>query len=197
MGLLDILSPVSAVLGAAGSIAGAVGKGKGSTTTTPPSGFASLPPELQTLMMDKLFPKIGKYASSPFQGIPKRAINSQDTDPIFGSKARVQYDQQVLKSLQGASKQVTQAPETPTSTTKQNPAGYSPAQLGAQFLSGVQGQTPGGGRDLQTQIAQGRITVDSLGKALLSVGYNGTQIPTSMNSSGFWALLNQALAKGT
>ena len=80
------------ILSAGGNILGALGEGKGHGPTQV-SGFASLPPDVQAYMLQKILPLIQGYGSKPYQGIPRRRLNASDTDPTFGSRARPEIQQ--------------------------------------------------------------------------------------------------------
>lgn len=89
-----------AAISAGGSIAGAVGKGKSpQQVSEQKSGFESLPKEIQEYMLGDIFPRIKTQSEKPYVGMPKRAIDASDTDPIFGSKRRVAYDQGIRDEL--------------------------------------------------------------------------------------------------
>lgn len=92
MGLGTILSIGGAALGAFGK-----GKNKGGASV---SGYASLPPELQTFLLKTVFPNAQKWFNAGYQGIPNRRMDASETDPIFGSKARMYYDAQIQKAAQ-------------------------------------------------------------------------------------------------
>lgn len=132
MGLLSSIGKVFSgglgdVLGAAGEVAGALGKGKGSGPTQI-SGFASLPPDIRDYLTKDILPKIKNYGSSAYQGIPRRRLNASDLDPVFGSKAR--QDLQAYKDMM-ASMAPTAATTPPAATT---PSDSGLAAIGRLFL---------------------------------------------------------------
>lgn len=94
------LGTAMAALSAAGSIAGAMGKGKSaSQKTESKQGFETLSPEQKKWMNEIIFPKVQSYGEGTFQGMPKRALDESDTDPIFGSKRRVAYNDVVKQQM--------------------------------------------------------------------------------------------------
>ncbi len=100
---IDLNDVADVVTGVAGA-AGAYGKGQnvakaGSST----QGFASLSPEVQEYMTQTVLPKIQQYGAGSYQGVPMRALNAEDTDPIFGSRARQDYS--AMKTAEQQKKQ--------------------------------------------------------------------------------------------
>lgn len=81
----------SDILGAGGVIAGALGEGQ--AARNPQSAAVQwgtgMQPEAKS-QMEALLSRIQKYGSTGYQGIPRRGLTAEDTDPIFGSKARQQ-----------------------------------------------------------------------------------------------------------
>ena len=82
-----MLGTILGVAGAAGNLLGALGKGKGKGPTRV-SGFASQPGEISDYALDELFPRIKAFGNKKYQGLPKRRVNAEDMDPLFGSKSR-------------------------------------------------------------------------------------------------------------
>lgn len=90
---MSSLSTIANLAGAGGSILGALGAGRTpSQTQESETGFASYPEEVKQYLMETMFPKIKQYAEEGYKGIPKRALDTTDTDPIFGSRRRTEYD---------------------------------------------------------------------------------------------------------
>lgn len=85
IGLGEALSIGSSILGGMGK-----GKGKGATSQ---SGFVTLPGEQKDFASGEVWDAIKKYFGTGYQGLPKRRINAEDTDPIFGSRARMDLQQ--------------------------------------------------------------------------------------------------------
>ncbi len=59
-------------------------------------GFRTYDPEIQQYMLETLFPRMKNYADSPYIGLTlRRNLDRHDTDPVFGSARRTQYDARV------------------------------------------------------------------------------------------------------
>lgn len=82
------LGSIGGLLGGVGSLVGAVGAGKNSQQALPASGYKTLEKDQKDFASGDLWDAILKYFGQSYQGIPTRRINAEDTDPIFGSKAR-------------------------------------------------------------------------------------------------------------
>lgn len=103
----------SAAIGLGGQALGMFGKGSESGSATPAqqqSGYASLPTEVKEYMIDTLFPQVQDYAARPYEGIAMRRLREEDYDPIFGSRARQDYQAQLdyqaaMAGLDGAMNQ--------------------------------------------------------------------------------------------
>lgn len=103
MGLGGIVSGIA-------GIAGGLGKSKDRAAyTEQQSGFRTLPKEMQDWMMGDVYDRVKSLLNqpSPFSKLT-RGINSEDTDPIFGSPARTSYIQNLIQQQLGA--------RTPTSS---------------------------------------------------------------------------------
>lgn len=121
-------NPLGAVLGAAGEVIGAVGKGKGAGPTQI-QGFASLPSDIRDYLLKDILPRIKDYGASPYKGIPLRPLDESDLDPVFGSKARQSL--QRYKDMMATTARGAEAPPPP----KQAETGDSGlAAIGKMFL---------------------------------------------------------------
>jgi hypothetical protein len=98
MGILDSLmdwagnidgGDVAKVLGAGGQIATAFGEGKNSQQVSSVPWGAGMNQGAKA-QLEALLPRIQAYGNKGYQGIPRRALNAEDYDPVFGSKARQQ-----------------------------------------------------------------------------------------------------------
>lgn len=86
------------MLGGIGGILGGFGAGQDQPSRTEQqSGFRTLPKEIQDFMMQNLLPQIKTISGTPYKGVPMRGLNSEDFDPVFGSKARVDYTTQLMR----------------------------------------------------------------------------------------------------
>jgi hypothetical protein len=125
---------IAAAASLGSSVLGGLGgsKGKGPTEI---SGFASLPGDQKDFMKEDVWSLIKDIFSRPYQGIPKRRINAEDTDPIFGSRAR--QDIQAYRDAQaaGAGTQTAAAPA----------GGASADEARGRQLAGLWGQPSGYG----------------------------------------------------
>ncbi len=79
---------LGSALSIGGTLLGGLGNGKNKGAEVVPSGYKSLPKELQDYLLKDLFPQMQDYQKKPYEGIPLRRINESDADPVFGSKAR-------------------------------------------------------------------------------------------------------------
>lgn len=96
------IGSIARAIGAGSSILGALGGSKGKAPTQI-SGFASLPSAQKDFASGEVWDLIKKIFNTPYQGIPRRRINAEDTDPIFGSRAR--QDLQELTDFRAAQQQ--------------------------------------------------------------------------------------------
>lgn len=111
---------IGSILSGAGALLGAIGAGKDKTSAqSSVSGFASLPKPVQDYMNEVLLPRIKGVADTPYQGIPKRPLNAQDFDPIFGSTARQNYAMQLAR-------RAAQQPATPQDSSATGSPQFSP-----------------------------------------------------------------------
>lgn len=93
------LADIAKLAGGVGSIAGMIGAGKDPQQVNgSQSGFTSLSPEVQRLMLETLLPDIKSAYARPYQGAPRRVIDSTETDPTFGSQRRLEYDRRAYGS---------------------------------------------------------------------------------------------------
>lgn len=78
---------LGSLAGLAGGILGGIGgsKGKGATTV---EGFASLGKDQKAFAEGPLWDMVMNIFNRPYEGMPKRRLNAEDLDPVFGSKAR-------------------------------------------------------------------------------------------------------------
>lgn len=115
------IAAIGGLLSGGSSLLSAFGKGKsGSGQQYAESGYQFSPEQKKqiaaTLM--GLFPRIGEQADRPYIGqLFRRGVDETDTDPIFGSKRRVQWASEMDKlreliAQQGVGNSPTQAPAT-------------------------------------------------------------------------------------
>lgn len=82
------------ILGIGGTIAGALGQAQGARNpkTVTAQWDAGMQPEAKS-QMEALLGRIQNFGNTGYQGIPRRGLTADDTDPTFGSKARQQLYQ--------------------------------------------------------------------------------------------------------
>lgn len=120
------------MIGAGGAIAGSLGSGGSpDAVNESTSGYASLPQNVKDFMQDGIFPRIQAESEKAYTGIPKRAIDESDTDPIFGSKRRVAYDQGIKDRLKD---RMMYGDYTKTSTDEESKAANSASSV---FIDGL------------------------------------------------------------
>ena len=109
----------SNILGIGGAIASGIGAGQGQRNpqTVAAEWGAGMQPEAKS-QMEALLSRIQKYGSTGYQGIPRRGLTADDTDPTLGSKARQQlyqfYNNPTIQAK--IAEQAQQQPEATAST---------------------------------------------------------------------------------
>lgn len=100
-------------IGLGSKILGGIGGGKNKGVQQLPSGFASLPQAQKDTMQGAVWDKVLAYLNGQYQGLPMRRLNAEDMDPVFGSRARQDYqnmiDAEAAKKYVGASAPVQNA----------------------------------------------------------------------------------------
>lgn len=150
-------------LAAGGKILGALGKDKSKATPSQEkSGVASLTPEQQDWVSKTLFPQLQAYNSTPYKGLPRRAINSSDADPIFGSSARMQYAGQKLDEARNA---------------EQAPVAQASPQITPDLISMLRDEVIGRNLAANTPFSARGYSGDKTKDAAMRLGTSGTGSP--------------------
>lgn len=105
-----------AFFSAAAPLIGAVGGAKKGSPAQSQSGFATLPTAQKDFMNNEIFDMIRRYQSTPYQGIPMRRMTAQDADLLFGSQARMDYQNMLdARNAQAQAQEQKPAEEVPNS----------------------------------------------------------------------------------
>lgn len=171
------------ILSVAGPILGALGSKGGAQAAQPTSGFQTLPTEIKDYLMDTIFPKVQEYGAGSYQGLPKRRVNADDLDPVFGSTAR--------RYLQDIQDRKWLEQNYPNGQSAQGGASDADAQARAaqdaearmmarQYLSSGAGQQGGHGEKIKQMLGAGmydNAALSDIGKFLMKgeeLGYGST-----------------------
>lgn len=183
----DASNPFTSLATIAGAgLEGIGAKTSPTTKSSNVSGFQTLPQQVQDFLMLTLFPSIQKVASTPYQGVALRPLNSSDTDPTFGSPARTAFALQMAKN--GGIPVTAANSGAPTASSPAVPTAPNPttdlAALAQQYLT--QGKfVPS---QLPNYVNQGVTSLPALGKALSALGYKGGVADPNLGTPLFRAL---------